>query len=80
MTKTDISVVLCKLVGLYFMINSIYGLGNSLIMVGIPLLFGGLDQFSTRLILNIALPSLFQLLVGLVVWRKAIDIGSRMAA
>lgn len=80
MTKTDLSVVLCKLVGLYFMINSIYGLGNSLIMLGCSALFGAVNQFTTRLVLNMALPQLFQLLVGLVVWRKASDIGSRMAA
>jgi len=80
MTKTDLAVVLCRLVGLYFMINAIFGLGQSVIMFGSPLLFGGMTKFTTQLVLNMALPQLFGLLVGLVVWRKAPDIGPKMAA
>lgn len=80
MTKTDLSVVLCRLVGLYFIINSIYGVGQSVIMFGSSMLFGGMNKFTTQLVLNMALPHLFGLLVGLVVWRKALGIGQKMAA
>ena len=44
MTKTDLAVLLCRFIGLYFLINAIYGLGSSVIMLGMPLLFGGGEQ------------------------------------
>ena len=80
MTKIDLAVVLCRLVGLYFIINAINGLGHSLVLFGMPSLFGGSNQFTTQLVLNIALPQLFGLLIGLFVWRKAFGIGEKMAA
>jgi hypothetical protein len=80
MTKTDLAVVLCRLVGLYFIVNSIYGVSQSLIMIGSSLLLGGMNKFTWQFVLNMALPHLFGLLVGLVVWRKALGIGQKMAA
>ena len=79
MTKIDLAVVLCRLVGLYFIINAINGLGHSAIIFGIPSLFGGRNPFTTQLVLNMALPHLFGLLIGLFVWRKAPGIGEKMA-
>ena len=79
MSKTDLAVVLCRFVGLYFIVNAISGLGQSVIMFCTPLLFGAMNQFTIQLVLNMALPQLFGLLVGLVVWRKATQIGQKMA-
>ena len=80
MTKIDLSVVLCRLVGLYFVLNAINGLGQSAIMFGVPSLFGGMNPFTTQLVLNMSLPHLFGLLIGLFVWREAPGIGVKMAA
>ena len=79
MSKTDLAVVLCRLVGLYFIVNAINGLGQSVSMFCTPLLFGSMNQFTTRIVLNMAIPQLFGLLVGLVVWRNATQIGQKMA-
>ena len=79
MTKTDLAVLLCRFIGLYFLINAIYGLGSSVIMLGMPLLFGGATKFTIQLVLNMAIPQLFGLLIGLVVWRQAPEIGKKMA-
>ncbi len=79
MTKTDLAVLLCRFIGLYFLINAIYGLGNSVIMLVMPLVFGGASEFTIQLMLNMAIPQLFGLLIGLVVWRQAPDIGKKMA-
>lgn len=80
MTKTDLAVVLSRLVGLYFMLNSIYGLGQAVIVFGSSLLFGGMAMFTAQLVLNMALPHLVGLLIGLVVWQNAHTIGQKMAA
>lgn len=86
MSKTDLAVVLCKLVGLYFMINAIHGMGQLVMVIGTPLLLGGANAMlfgsmnSIQLVLNMALPHLVGLLIGLVVWRKAPVIGQKMAA
>ena len=79
MTKTDLAVLLCRFIGLYFLINAIYGLGNSVIMLGMPMLFGGMTKFTTQLVLNMSIPQLLGVLIGLVVWRKAPGIGKKMA-
>lgn len=79
MSKTDFAVLLCRFIGLYFLINAIYGLGNPVIMLVMPLLIGGTSMFTKQLVLNIAIPQLFGFLIGLVVWRKAPSIGKKMA-
>lgn len=80
MSKTELAVILCRLVALYFIVNAIYGFGQSLLMFCAPLLFGARNQLTIQLVFSMALPPLFGLLIGLVLWRKAPPIGQKMAA
>lgn len=79
MTKADIAMLLCRVIGLYYVVNAIHGFCHSLILLVTPLLFGGMTKFTAQMVIGMALPQCVALLVGLVVWRKAPEVGKSMA-
>ncbi len=83
MDKKELAVVLCRILALYFILSSIYGVATALAFVVTPMLVPGysLDgiEGTIGLTLRMMLPGIAQLLIGVVVWRKATWIGERVA-
>ena len=79
MTKCDLSVVLCRLLGLYFMVNTLVSGGMAAMVLGWSILIG-VSAHPSHLAMNILLPQLASFLVGLVLWRKGPSIGLKMSA
>ena len=83
MTKHEIGTLASKILGVYFMANGVIAFGNAFVILGVPL-FGSLNStgigqsFQTRMLLTMMLPASVQLLVGMLIWRKAPSIARRM--
>ena len=65
-------------VGVYLVTQSVIGLLSLLVRYGVPILPG--SEPTVQVLLNLSLPQLVQVLVGLAVWRMAPALARRIFA
>ena len=78
MDKDDLARVLCRIVGLYFVLTAILGAGQLVLMLVMPMASGA-NSFTTSLLTQMIVPHLLHLLVGVIVWKNAPAIGVKVA-
>ena len=79
MNKADLARVLCRVVGLYFGLSAIVGIGQVVLSFVAPMLGGASTSYTFAPFIQIIAPQLMGLVVGVIVWKNAPAIGAKVA-